>query len=510
MYRGIIQEGDWVKPGSYLRPVVEQNQLDKNFGRGRIWRLVHKDFKPGPQPRMLQEKPAQLVKHLAHPSGWWRDTAQKLLVLRGDKSVVPALTKMARSNPEHLARIHALWTLEGLDALDPSLVREKLNDKDPQVRIAAIRTSESLYKKGDHSLVPDVTALAKDPDVNVVLQALLTAELLKLPDWKRLLESTVAANQAYGVQKLIGPLVNGASVRAPAPVQDYTPEEKKRVAQGGIIYNQLCFTCHGPDGKGTPMQGGKPGETMAPPLGGSRTATGYRDGIINVVLKGLNGPVNGKNYTAQMVPMESNDDEWVAAVASYVRSHLGNHATLISPAEVANVRVAMKKRTEPWSLDELLATLPQPLTNQHQWNATASHNAPSARMAFDGDIKSRFDTGTPQVPGMWFQIELPKETEIAGLELDAADSDRDYPRGYKVELSGDGQHWGQPVATGHGTSPQTEIVFPTARAKFIRITQTGSVPGLFWSIHELQILKPGQPVKLGTATAKKTTGSAFE
>ncbi|HZQ48543.1 MAG TPA: hypothetical protein VFC07_16115, partial [Verrucomicrobiae bacterium] len=76
--------------------------------------------------------------------------------------------------------------------------------------------------------------------------------------------------------------------------------------------------------------------------------------------------------------------------------------------------------------------------------------------------------------------------------------------------SGDGQHWGGPVAIGQGHSPQTEILFPKSKAKFIRITQTGSVEGLFWSIHELQVLKPGQPAKSGPATAKKTPASVFE
>ena len=46
------------------------------------------------QPRMLNETPAQLVAHLSHPNGWWRDTAQQLLVLKQDKSVVPALQQM--------------------------------------------------------------------------------------------------------------------------------------------------------------------------------------------------------------------------------------------------------------------------------------------------------------------------------------------------------------------------------------------------------------------------------
>ena len=38
MYRGIIQEGSWVRRGSYLRGIVQRYDLDKNIGRGRIYR----------------------------------------------------------------------------------------------------------------------------------------------------------------------------------------------------------------------------------------------------------------------------------------------------------------------------------------------------------------------------------------------------------------------------------------------------------------------------------------
>ena len=69
-------------------------------------------------PRMNNETPAQLVTHLSHPNGWWRDTAQQLLVLKQDKSVVPALQTIVRTSPNLLARFHAMWTLEGLGALD--------------------------------------------------------------------------------------------------------------------------------------------------------------------------------------------------------------------------------------------------------------------------------------------------------------------------------------------------------------------------------------------------------
>ncbi len=143
MYHGIIQESKWSRPGSYLRAKIEQYQLDKVIAHGRIWRLrydglpgvpatpagpaaqatpeipAHAGARARPDaPRMHDETPAQLVAHFSHPNGWWRDTAQRLLVLRQDKSVVPALQKLVRTSDNLVARFHALWTLEGLGALD--------------------------------------------------------------------------------------------------------------------------------------------------------------------------------------------------------------------------------------------------------------------------------------------------------------------------------------------------------------------------------------------------------
>src|SRR5262245_12446171 len=75
MYRGISQQANWTRKGSYLREQIEAHELQKEIGRGRIYRLRHDGFAPGPQPRMLDETPAQWVGHLSHPNGWWRDTA---------------------------------------------------------------------------------------------------------------------------------------------------------------------------------------------------------------------------------------------------------------------------------------------------------------------------------------------------------------------------------------------------------------------------------------------------
>src|SRR5690606_20642666 len=141
------QESQWTPTGSYLRAKIEQYQLDRVNQYGRIWRLRYDGYPAGgpnteaspsiepdlTQPRMLDETPAELLRHFDHPNMWWRNSAQRLLVLRQDRSVVPALETMARTSDNLWARFHALWTLEGLSALDPALVREAMGDENPRM-----------------------------------------------------------------------------------------------------------------------------------------------------------------------------------------------------------------------------------------------------------------------------------------------------------------------------------------------------------------------------------------
>ena len=506
MYRGIIQEGNWVKPDSYLRKVVQQYELEKNFGRGRIWRLVHNDFKPGKQPRLQHASASQLVRNLDHPNGWWRDTAQKLLVQRCDEKVVPSLEKLAQRSSNHLERIHALWTLEGLDALTPALLRANMADAHPQVRIAAVRASESLYIKGDHSPEQDIRFLSSDSDPSVVIQAMLTANFLKWRDSKQFIDATMKNNKSVGVQEI------GMQLLLPDATEgrELTSADKKQLRRGSNIYGDLCFACHGYDGKGMPLQGADGGLTMAPSLAGSKTVTGLSDQLIQVILKGLTGPVDGKSYDAQMVAMDSNDDEWIAAVASYVRNSFGNNASLVTSNHVARARGAFKDRTALWTLEELRNVVPQYLTNRPSWKVSASHKADLAANAVDDKPDTRYDTAVPQEPGMWFQIELPEPTLVSGLYLDCATSPNDFPRKYKVELSDDGEIWGKPVATGAGNARTTEIHFDPATTKFIRLTQTGTAKDKWWSIHELHVLRPPDPVKVAAAKDKRADASGFE
>jgi len=507
MYRGMIEGAEWAKEGTYLRQKIKQYQLDKITGHGRIWRLSYDGMPRDPnRPRMLSETPAQLVTHLSHPNGWWRDTAQQLLVLKQDKSVVPALQNLVRTSKNPLARFHGVWTLEGLNALTAQLTREVLADPDPRVRIQGLRASETLYKAGDHSFEADYQRLAKDTDTDVVVQAMLTMNVLKTPAAPAAVKTAMDGNRARGVQfvaeRILNPPGGGRGRGGPA----LTAEQQGSLERGGSIYTEVCFACHGSDGRGTPTPGAAVGNTLAPSLAGSPRVNGHHDYAIKAVMHGLTGPVDGRTYPQVMVAMGSNKDQWIADVVSYVRNSFGNSSGLVTTPDVARVRAATSDRKTPWTVTELDASLPRPLVPSAEWKVAASHEGhPPPQANADGGYNYRGDaaggltfmgwtTGVPQQPGMWFQVELPLSVMLTEVRFTSSTTGSGsaqtstFPRAYRVQVSNDGQTWSAPVAEGPGMPGTTVIAFTPVSAKFVRITQTASVDNAPpWSLRLLRL-----------------------
>jgi len=173
LYRGILQHRQFMT--SFLRRQIVERGLDKGLGYGRIYRVVHESKPPGPAPALSRATPAQLVATLSHPNGWWRDTAQRLLVEGGDKSVVPQLRTLAR-NPQadEAVRLKALWTMEGLGVNEPATITTLLAGAPPKIRVAAIRLSEPLLAAGNREFADAIAAWARDPSPEVRLQLALS------------------------------------------------------------------------------------------------------------------------------------------------------------------------------------------------------------------------------------------------------------------------------------------------------------------------------------------------
>ena len=179
MYRGVVQDGGiW---SDYLRDYIKSHDLELPVKQGRIWRVVYGTGAAarGPKPSLSSASPAELVKALSHPNGWWRDTAQRLLVERGETSVAPSLRTLAASAPDWRTKLHALWTLDGLEAIDPASVEKALSDQRSEVRAAAVRIAERYLGSANPSIVKAVLALAEDRNWNVRRQ--VAASIGELP-----------------------------------------------------------------------------------------------------------------------------------------------------------------------------------------------------------------------------------------------------------------------------------------------------------------------------------------
>ncbi len=368
MYRGIIQEGSWTGPQSYLRPQIQRLGLDKNIGRGRIYRVVHEAITPDRQkPAMLNASSEQLVKYLSHPNGWWRDNAQKLLIVRNAQAVVPALKQIVLDEPslwDKLAfwqdhptlpgRIHALWTLEGLQAIDKPFLWQVMKDKSPELRRMAVWISEAYIKAGGQEVFLHLTKLINDPDTDVRTQLVQSLRYSTPEKAKPMLEVMIKtdSNRRGMVYQAAQMTIGHLTTRLPVEVETAHLSEagKALVLKGAENFKSLCSSCHGADGKG--LQFGGSG-MVAPPLSGSKRVNGDPGKLIRIVLSGLTGPVDGKEYPSIMPPMLNSDDEWLAAVLSYIRTNLGNSASIIQPADIKKVRNVVGRRWDPWTLEEL-------------------------------------------------------------------------------------------------------------------------------------------------------------
>jgi glucose/arabinose dehydrogenase/mono/diheme cytochrome c family protein len=361
MHRGIIQQGTWTPPGSYLRKKIDSIGLAQHTGHGRIYRVVYDGYKKSAKPNMLNETTSQLVAHLDHPNGWWRDNAQKEIITRADKSVVPALKAIVNGTTKmgNLAKIHALWTLEGLESLDKDVIFTALKDQDPQVRRTAVWVSEGFLKKNDAQVIDKVSELKDDASYDVRVQVLMSLNLSKADKSKAVVSEIVAKNTDNEmITATKAALERNENVRTyGARLSAFSAVDRNWILMGAATFKSLCATCHGADGKGLAVAG----DAMpAPPLFGSKRLA-FADKVtpVKIVMHGLMGPVDGKTYPSVMPAMQANSDEWISSVVTYIRYEFGEAparrgmSPVVKPDEVEKIRAQIGNRTASYTLSEL-------------------------------------------------------------------------------------------------------------------------------------------------------------
>jgi putative heme-binding domain-containing protein len=242
MYREAIEH-----PWSLPDDIHAALDLERGRDKGRLYRLappsivvppsggISRSKEPPkggttrrPTPQLSKASTEELVKLLEHPNAWHRDTAQRLLFERQDKAAVPVLKEMAEKNGSALAKVGAMWTLEGLSALPDEILQIALRNDAPLVQEQAIQIAEPR--------------IAGSPDKS-------TLESIKLRDS---INSTVASKY---------PRVRFRSVLAIEGLSEkLSPEKRQREAHalmpylaskvgsdGGDEWIRLAYLCHRPN-----------------------------------------------------------------------------------------------------------------------------------------------------------------------------------------------------------------------------------------------------------------------
>ncbi len=509
MYHGIIQEGQWTPQGSYLRFKIEQYQLDKMVGMGRIWRIRYKGNELNKKkPNFYSIPSKELIQELANENGWWRDAAQQELVLRKDMSIVPELIKMAKTG-SYLSRTHALWTLEGLNQINSKLILELMQDKNPKIQIQAMRVGESLVKRGNQELNGTYQELVNSSNDEVAIQAILSMKFLKIPELKESVEKVLAKNNSKGVQ-----LVGSQSIEEKKETNNpfwggnaLSDEQMAIIERGKSTFNELCSQCHGNTGMGTDLGDGR---LLAPALSGNIRVQGHPSYAIKVVLNGMKGKIEGKSYAGDiMAPNKEQNDQWVADVVSYIRKELSNGAGFVNAEYVQSIRESMQSE-EIYEYDHLKTEIPQILKPETNWNISASHTF-TRRKGGNIDPKTAFNfegwsTGENQEAGMWYQVEFSEEKSINEIQFESPRQIKPgyrwgqsegpppfystHPRKLDILASEDGKSWKKIRENYSAQENENIIVMNEFKAKYLKFELKEKIESEFpipWEMRSLKI-----------------------
>ncbi len=179
------------------------------------------------------------------------------------------------------------------------------------------------------------SAQVKPGDVVVAVPA----EKLEKPGTKVVATQRAKDLVAYLLSLKQAPLPSGTVapefIETPAPngkaVAATAPGAAPAAVDGAAVFSQVCAACHQPDAKGLPG--------AFPPLAGSPVVND-KDALkmVDIVLGGYTGR---PGYGPMPPQAENLNDDEIAAVINYVKSHFGNDAPPTDAATVKSQRAVI-------------------------------------------------------------------------------------------------------------------------------------------------------------------------
>lgn len=231
MYRLVIEHPDYI-------PEKWHAQLDFHAGRGRgrIYRVLPEGVEPRGMPSFAGQATPALVEALEDSNGPRRDMVQQMLIHRNDPAAVAPLRALALSSPRPQVRLSALATLDGLGAVDESLLLAKLEDEHGAVRRHAVRLVEPTLNQSAR-LSAALLRRLDDPDAQVRMQLAYT-----LGEWDDCRAGEALARIALqnADDRLLMAAVMSSATRFPDEMLRYMLDDRvPRDAQLELIENLL-------------------------------------------------------------------------------------------------------------------------------------------------------------------------------------------------------------------------------------------------------------------------------
>ena len=180
---------------------AHENEL-RDHSRGRIYRVVWREAKnPAAVQKLNPADPAQLTAALNSDVQERRLFAQRLLVEGKHTAAIEGLKKLATAKDGSIGALHALWTLQGLTALDETTFNAAFLARDARLRRNAARalkadeTGQKLYfgsgVVSDPDLVTRLAALVKlsefptTPEIQTLVKSLSVDGSMQKDEWLR-------------------------------------------------------------------------------------------------------------------------------------------------------------------------------------------------------------------------------------------------------------------------------------------------------------------------------------
>lgn len=366
MHRGIIQHKAYIS--QYLTEQLAGKKLDTLQHAGRILKITSKTEKLNAVPDLSNVSTPQLVALLSHKNGWLRDRAQQLLIQRKDLTAVKPLLALTKSSNELATSIHALYVLDGLNALTFETLLSIVDQaKQPETIAHALGLLERFA-------TPQHVAQMKNASTQLLARNDQTLDLylsMSLNPWLTVSEATFLptlaeidqkyTNQPIFQEAITSSLAGKESVYLASmnPTESLKKnldvtlinQQKKQMnsifvaevnkvdarTNGLKLFRAICATCHGADGNGI--------ADLAPPLKGSEYIDGSMRRLAAIILHGISGPihVNGTLYRLnnEMPALINNkeiSDQDIVDIIRFTQNAYAKTGKGISVADVKKMR----------------------------------------------------------------------------------------------------------------------------------------------------------------------------